>query len=214
MKKFIFFMFLISSSFIFAEVADISFILKGGYSPFGIYGEPLEGTTEDTIYLRQSVNVKAEFHSRSKTFDSLYWGAGIGYIGQGTLDEELGGTTNLNVDYYPIYLLLHIQYPSHHYYDWDMFFAFRGGLAYAKDKGRLSSNSNIKDPLEVPSPYFGFGFGFERNNFILEFFYDLNAGATVDKYYDSNDDDVDFLTLWSHRFGVNVGYRFNSSWVY
>lgn len=214
MKKFIFFIFILSSSFILGEVSDISFILKAGYSPFGIYGEPIEGTTDENIYLRSSVNLKGEFHSRSKNFDSLFWGVGIGYIGGGTLDEELGGTDKLNVDYYPIYLIMHLQYPSHHYYNWDMFFDFRGGLAYAKDKGRLSSNSNIKNPLDAPFPYFGFGMGFESNNFILELFYDLNAGATVDKYYNNDDDDVDFLTLWSHRFGINIGYRFNSSWIY
>ena len=132
----------------------------------------------------------------------------------GTLDKELGGSKSLNIDYYPLYLLMHLQYQSNHYYDWDMFFAFRGGIAYAKDRGRLSTNSGIKNPMNTPAPYFGFSTGFEGNNLILELFYDLTGSITIDKTIEDTDKIGEMLGLWSHRFGVNVGYRFNMSWIY
>ncbi len=213
MKKFIFLLFILLHTIIIAEVADISFILKGGLSPIGYYKEVLTTPTldiEQTEYVKNSLNLKLEFHGRSNLFQSLFWGAGVGYIGSGTLENSINGSTELGVDYFPIYLLLQTQYNSNYYYEWDMFFAIKGGLSYERDKGRIGTNSGLTNILSSPSPYFGLAFGFESYNMILEFFYDLNIGASTDltELGKSN------LIMKSDRIGINLGYRFNSSWKY
>lgn len=214
MKKLIFLIIFTFPAVLLAEVADTSFIIKGGTSLYGVFYENLSSETldvEDQAQIERNYNLKVEFHGRSKWFNSLYWGAGVGYIYSGTLSESLGGSDKVGIDYYPIYLLLHAQYESYHYYDWDFFFTLKGGVSYEKDKGRMTGASGFSSHIvSVPSPYFGAAFGFEKNNFIIEFFYDLTAGASTDV---SNVGDGVLITK-QDILGVNLGYRINSGWFY
>lgn len=227
MKKKLFFLFTIISISLFSEVSDVSFVLKGGYNILGRYTEADSFgeigklfSPEDNTKLTGSYHVKGEFHSRSRRFRGLFWGAGVGYMGGGSLDPSVGGSSKLGIDYFPLYLLMHLQFQSNYYYDWDMYFSNRLGISYVMDRGRLGDNE-ITEPLSTPTPYIGGAFGFERQNFIIEFFFDAVAGASVNKEVDLSDldefdieDSIAFLALWNYRMGISIGYRFNSGWVY
>lgn len=205
MKKFAFF-YLIISIFTFAEVADVSFVLKGGYSPYGFYKETVNGT-ESTTTLTGSFSSYAEIHARSKTFDNFYFGAGAGYLRAGTLGDSLSGSTNLGVDYFPIYLVLQYEPLSEHYMDFLMHFALRAGVSYEKDRGRIKNDAGFSASYSTASPYLGLSWGFEKSGIIIEAFYDFNIGASTNltKLGDT-------ILMQSRRMGLNLGYRFNSAY--
>lgn len=213
MKKFVFF-YLLLITFAYSEIADVSFVVKGGYAPLGYYTESLSGSlsyTEQTT-LTNSLTAFLELQSRSKSLDNFYYGAGIGYIGDGTLGKALLGNTLLGVDYYPLYFFLQYEPESEHYFDFLMYLSFRTGLSYEKDKGRLSGSTGFGSTFSTMSPYFGFSWGFEKNGIIVEAFYDFNYGASAN-LTDLGDAQLgDSIIMQTRRIGVNVGYRFNSGY--
>lgn len=208
MKKFIFF-YLLLIGFAYGEIADVSFVIKAGYAPYGFYTESLSGTSSYTekVNLTNSIDGKLELHSRSKSFESLYYGVGFAYIGSGTLSKSLLNSTSLGVDYYPFYFFLQNEVESNHYPGWEMFFNFRAGLSYEKDKGRIKGDAGFSSALATPSPYAGLSWGFEQSNFIAEVFYDLNIGASANLT-----EFGDTILMQSSRIGLSLGCRLNSGY--
>ncbi len=108
MKKFTF-IYLLLFGFAYSEIADVSFVMKGGYSPLGFYKQNLtvqDGEDlDDKTTVSNTFTANLELHSRSKSLENFYYGAGLGYIGSGTLADSIGGSDKLGVDYFPIYFI-------------------------------------------------------------------------------------------------------------
>lgn len=211
MKKFAF-IYLLLFGFIYSEIADVSFVMKGGYSPLGFYKQSLTDdstgtTTEDKTTVSNSLTANLELHSRSKSLDNFYYGAGLGYIGSGTLADSIDGSDKLGVDYFPIYFLLQYEPESEHYFGFLMYFSLRGGISYERDQGRISDNAGFANVFSTPSPYGGISWGFEKENFMLEAFYDFNIGASA------NITPIgDIILMQTRRIGLSLGYRVNSGY--
>lgn len=204
MKKFTFF-YLLFSILTYAEVVDVSFVLKGGYAPLGFYKETVAGVTSKTT-VSNSLNGALEIHSRTKSFDNMYFGAGAAYLRSGTLGESLLGSNELGVDYFPIYFLIQYEPKSYHYFDFLMYFTARGGISYERDMGRIKEDAGFSTSYSTASPYAGFSWGFEKEGIMAEAFYDFNIGAAANLT-----ELGDIILMQTRRIGINVGYRFNSS---
>jgi len=205
MKKFAFF-YLIISIFAFAEVADVSFVLKGGYSPWGNYKETVDGVESKTT-VSNSIVAYGELYARSKTFDNFYFGAGAGYLRAGTLGEALLGSTDLGVDYMPIYLIFQYEPESEHYFDYLMYLTLRTGISYERDMGRIKEDAGFSASYSTASPYAGLSWGFEKSGFLIEAFYDFNIGAAANLTELGKT-----ILMQTRRIGFNLGYRFNSAY--
>lgn len=204
MKKFIFLFFTINL-IILGAFADVSYVIKGGYAPLGFYSETVSGTESKTT-LNNSITAFAELQARSKFWDNFYYGGGIGYIGSGTLGKELLGSDELGVDYFPIYLMFQYEPSSYHYSDLLMYFNFRYGFSYEMDKGRIKESAGFPSSYSAASPYGGISWGFEKNGFLAEAFYDFNVGASVNLTNISGET----IIMNSRRIGINLGYRINN----
>ena len=211
MKKFTF-IYLLLFSFIYSEIADVSFVMKGGYSPLGFYKQTLTnndtGTSiEEKSAVTSTITANFELHSRSKSLENFYYGAGLGYIGSGTLADPVDGSNKVGVDYFPIYLFLQYEPESEHYFDFLMYFTIRGGISYVRDQGRSSENGGFGSGFSTSSPYGGFSWGFEKENLMIEAFYDFNIGASA------NITPIgDMIIMQSRRIGLSLGYRINSGY--
>lgn len=210
MKKFIF-IYLTLFSFSYSEIADVSFVMKGGYSPLGFYKQNITSQdgedSEDKTTVTNTLTANIELHSRSKSLENFYYGAGLGYIGSGTLADSIDGSDKLGVDYFPVYLFLQYEPESEHYFDFLMYFALRAGVSYERDQGRISESAGFSNVFSTPSPYGGISWGFEKENFMIEAFYDFNIGASA------NITPVgDIILMQTRRIGINIGYRVNSGY--
>ena len=210
MKKFAF-IYLLLFGFAYSEIADVSFVMKGGYSPLGFYKQNLtvqDGEDlDDKTTVSNTFTANLELHSRSKSLENFYYGAGLGYIGSGTLADSIGGSDKLGVDYFPIYFLLQYEPESEHYFGFLMYFSLRGGISYERDQGRISDNAGFANVFSTPSPYGGLSWGFEKENFMLEAFYDFNIGASA------NITPIgDIILMQTRRIGLSLGYRINSGY--
>ena len=59
----------------------------------------------------------------------------------------------------------------------------------------------------LPPPYGGLSWGFEKENFMLEAFYDFNIGASA------NITPIgDIILMQTRRIGLSLGYRINSGY--
>jgi len=211
MKKFAF-IYLLLFGFVYSEVADVSFVMKGGYSPLGFYKQTLTDdatgtTTEDKTTVSNTLTANLELHSRSKSLENFYYGAGLGYIGSGTLADSIDGSNEVGVDYFPIYLFLQYEPESEHYFGFLMYFSLRAGVSYERDQGRISENAGFANVFSTPSPYGGISWGFEKENLMVEAFYDFNIGASA------NITPIgDMIIMQSRRIGLSLGYRINSGY--
>lgn len=210
MKKIIiFYLSLISLSF--GEISDVSFVLKGGFTPLGFYEQSVKDdttktTTKDKTTMSNGLNVNLEFQSRSKTFDNFYYGVGLGYLQSPSLKDEIGGISELGVDYFPVYFLLQYEPESEYYFEFLMYFSMRAGISYERDIGRLKESTSFGNIFSTPSPYLGFSWGFEKENLMVEAFYDFNVGASANLTPIG-----DYITMNSRRIGLSVGMRLNAS---
>lgn len=204
MKNFAFF-YLLLTLFTYAEVVDVSFVVKGGYAPLGFYKETVDGTESKTT-VSNSLSAALELHSRSKSFDNFYYGAGLAYLGSGTLGDPLLGSTDLGVDYFPVYFFLQYEPQSAHYFDFLMYLTLRGGVSYERDMGRIAEDANFSTSYSAASPYAGISWGFEKEGIMLEAFYDFNIGAAANLT-----DLGKTILMQTRRIGLSLGYRFNSS---